>query len=495
MTVTLTDRPINPIEFFRVRSESAASETNRINLLRAVDSLSKFIGGTEINFDSFDETMIGEWISRMIFQGYTPKTIYNNILKKIATLYNKAVEEGLAKPTDVFRKFHATLNNVAPENINATVDRKTFNKIQKIIHTDYPTNTKKQLAKDLLLFAVYMGGMGFDEIINFKKDSCNGKNDSLIEIAARYSKPRNRYLFPLKQSQLTPRKMYRILELMFFEALDGTGLKLSPEPSNTSFDLWTCVAMSCGISPSEIAGCLPPQNRKNLITAFVEPAALTESRISEIRNQVVATLTNNPVRWYAMHLRRHVDYDTLTSRLREKNIVLEKIYYPMEEIFHKIGRKKVFETRPVISWLLFFRERVTKLNALYDEIGDLAWGYRYTNDLKSQYAVITDNEIESYQNALGTLTSDTEIIPDEAVKFNEGDCLVILGGAMNGRHAIFISEKTQTKNGNHKKIVFRVKLGGDKNANWIVDWDPRLVRKISQSQYMEIDRKFRQQLD
>lgn len=486
--------PQNPIDFFRLKASESISETNRINLLRAIDLLSKFTGGAELDFESFDEGLVGEWVSRLLFTGYTPKTISNNVLKKIATLYNKAVEVGLAKHTDVFRLFQNRLNDVAFPELNVAIDSKAFSKLQEIIRTDVHSNPRRQLAKDVLLFSIYMGGLSFEEIAGFKKDDYKGDTAPVLEIIKRYSKPKNKYLFPLKQSRYTPKQINRVIEFLFLEALGTSGLKLSSNPTDTSVDIWTLTAMGCGIPASDIAACIAPNNRRKAITAFVSPSEITEDKISEIRTYVVTTLTNNPLRWYAMHLRRHVDYTMLTSRMKERGIMPDGIYYPMEEILHKVGRKKVFETRPVISWLLFFRERVTRLNHLYNEIGDLAWGYRCTNDVKSPYAVISNEEIRRYQTALGTLTPDTSILPDEAVKFNEGDHLVILGGAMDGRHAVFVSEKHLPKNSDGNKIIFRVLLGGGKNANWIVDWDPRLVRKISESQYIELDRKFQQQL-
>lgn len=477
---------INPIDFFRAKSQEATSEISRINLLRAVEALSKFTGGAEINFDSFDDSMLGEWVSVLLFNGYTPKTISNNILKRIATLYNKAVEASLAKPTDVFRKLQNALNEDTAA-ASAPADSKTFGKLQDLIRTDGHGNSTTRLAKDLVLFAVYMGGMSFDELADFRKDDYRGDDEHILEIVARYSKSRNSYLFPLDQVHSTPAKRRRSIESLYYQALKGTGLKLSATPAHTSYHLWALAAMCIGISASDIAACLPQEVRKSTVTAYAVTSEIGADRIREIRSRVVSTLNHNPMHWYAMHLRRHVDFDTLAARFKERNIAPEQVYYPMEEIIHKVGRKKVFESKPVVGWLLFFRERVTKLGNLFNEIGDLAWGYRYSNDVRSHYAVIREEEIRGYQSALGTLTPDTEILPDDAVTFNKGDYLIILGGVMNGRHGVFVSEKQAGKGTDEKKIVFRVRLGGGTNANWTVDWDPRLVRKITETEYSALE--------
>lgn len=166
----------------------------------------------------------------------------------------------------------------------------------------------------------------------------------------------------------------------------------------------------------------------------------------------------------------------------------------MEEIVSKVGRKKVFETRPVISWLIFFREKVTRLDMLFNEIGDLAWGYRYNSDFSSPYAPISDKEIADYQNALGTLSPDTPILSDNEVKLSKGDYLIVLGGAMDGRHGIFISEKRAQDGAGQGRIIYRIKLAGGQNANWIVDRDPRLVKKISADQFMELEHQMAKKL-
>lgn len=490
-----SDTSENPLDFFRVKAAEANSDISRANALRAIDALAKFTGGADIGFDSFDSEMLGEWVSRLLFLGYTPKTISNNILKRLATLYNKAVEAGLAQPNDLFRHFQTKLNDDSANAIDTGAGPDTFGRIQSIVRADYHANPVKRLAQDILLFSIFMGGMGFGEIANFKKGDYKGDNECILEIVRRYSRPRNKYLFTLNRTHSTPRQLDRRIESLMHEILSGLGLNLSANPSDTSFSLWALAAMGCGVSSADIAACIPAERRGCTVTAMAHPSDIDDDRKTEIRNLVAATLNDNPPRWFAMHLRRNADYDMLTRRLKEKDITLDEIYYPLEEIVRRTGRRNVFENRPVISWLLFFRERVTNLGGLFNEIGDLAWCYRYTNDVRSQYAVISDDEIMQYQTTLGTLTPQTPIVADGDVTVNEGDCLVILGGALNGRHAIFVEQKKAPRGKDGGKIIFRVRLGGGTNANWTVDWDPRLVRKITASQYRELDTLYRRHLD
>ena len=95
--------------------------------------------------------------------------------------------------------------------------------------------------------------------------------------------------------------------------------------------------------------------------------------------------------------------------------------------------------------------------------------------------------------AIGSLSPDTQILSDEEVKFSKGDCIVILGGPMNGRHGVFIAQK-KDKGDATGRIVFKIRLAGGNNVNWEVNLDPRLVKKITGDQYMELDRQFQDSL-
>jgi len=486
--------PISPVDFFRIKTQEATSGQTRENLQYAVNALCAFAGESEASFDSFTESMLGEWVSLLLFHGYSPKTISNNVLKRIATLYNKAVDEGFARRTEVFKNFQNVLNSEKTDDLNNINDSKLFGKLQDILRTDYHADSQIQLAKDVLFFSIFMGGMSFEEIANYKKDDYKGDSKGAIEIISRYSKPKNKFLFPLKRHNSTPKKIQSTLGHLFADILNRHGIKLSGMSSDISFVLWSFAAMSCGVPASDVAACIAPRNQRVSVTAFVKPSELNEERIAEIRRLVESTLSHNPVRWYAMHLRRNMEFKDLTDKLDEKNITLEEIFYPMEEIFHKVGRKKFFENRPVIPWLVFFRTRVTLLSRLFNEIGEIAWGYRYLRNVRSPYAVISDKEILDYQQAIGTLSPGTRILHDDEVKFNEGDYLVILGGPMSGRHGVLIAEK-KGKGDASGRVIFRIRLAGGNNANWEVNWDSRLVKKITEDQYRELDRQLRERVN
>lgn len=461
-------------------------------MTRAIESLSRFVGGAKISFSSFDADFLGEWVGRQFYDGYYAKTVAYNI-SKIAALYNKAVEEGIAESNDAFASILSKINNAGArfDGINHT---DSFRKLQMIYRTDYSTNSQNQIAKDIILFGIFNGGMTLADIASFKKEDYIGDNIHIKNIVERYSKPKNKYLFPLHQTHSTPKRLQESVRMLVGLFLKTYTDKRTGDLNNILIDMWGDIAMNCGIPTSEIASCLSNTGVSTALTAFASSAEVGTERISEIRNQVIEVLTDNPVHWYAMHLRRQTDYKELTDRLKDKKIELEEIFYPMEEIIHKVGKKMVFENKPIISWLIFYRARVTQLNKIFHEVGDLAWGYRYLRDIRSPYAVIPNSEIRDYQQAIGTLSPSTKMMSDSDIEFNEGDYLVVLGGPLNGRHGVFLSEKNG-KGDASGRVIFRISLAGGNNVNWEVNWDPRLVKKISENQYKELDSQFQKNLN
>ncbi|MCM1451644.1 MAG: hypothetical protein NC102_05260 [Clostridium sp.] len=470
------DTTQNPIEYFRLKAAETKSGASLSNMSRAIDSLARYAAGADIDFDSFDDAFLGEWVARQFFDGYFSKTIAYNI-SKIAALYNKAVAEGLAQPSAAFAEILAKVKGCGSI-FDGKSHGDTFQKLRRMAMEDLSLMPSVLLAKDIIMFGLINGGMPLSRLASFKKDEYQGDDPCAKEIVSRYSRPKNKYLFPLNQSHLTPKQSLRTFSVLVGELLRRFGIKPTEDLDGMLADAWCDAAMSCGFSASDVAASVAYQRLMTPLTYFVSPSSISEGRIADIRGRVANALTENPARWFAMHLRPHVGFSELSARLKEKKIELEDIYYPMEEIYRRVGKRMVFETQPVIQWLVFFRSRVNELNALFAQIGDLAWGYRHSRDAKSPYAAIGNYEIRAYQLAIGTLSPATEMLPDEDVKFNAGDHLVVLGGLMDGRQAIFISEKKQPGDKPGGKTVYRVKLSGGTSANWIVDWDPRLVKKI-----------------
>lgn len=474
----MQETPLSPIEYFRLKSFQSESRASIGNMNRAIDAFSRFIEGTTLSFHSFDDALLGEWAANQFFEGYYAKTVAYNI-SKIAALYNKAVTEGLAPQTNSFSNILKKIQHVPI--FNEGKNRSSnFRLVRDIFISDLSNSYEKQLAKDILIFGLLNGGLPLSSIINYKKDEYSGDDSELLKIVDRYSKPKNKYLFPLRQGKTTLKKIARSIQLLIANLLYPTGnFPISEDPEFIITDLWCDIAMNLGFTASDIKTCIASTGASNFITCCAQSSDIDDEKIAWIRRQVSESLTHNPVRWYAMHLRNRSELKDLTDRLSEKQISLQEIYYPMEDIIRKVGKKKIFEHKPVISWLVFYRAKASQLKDLFRQIGDIAWGYRYINDVRSPYAVFADSEIAKYQLAIGTLSPSTVLTPDQDIKLQKGDKVVILGGPMSGHQGTLIAEKQTDQDApSPERNIYRIRLSGGNFINWVVDCDPRMLKKL-----------------
>lgn len=436
--------------------------------------------------------MLGEWVSHLLFNGYSLKTA-TFYLRRLGALYSKAVAEGLAKETAAFSALKSKLTAPGASRLENAPGKDTFSRFNRLICADLSKTSSRQLVRDMLVYAVYLGGMTAREIADCRKEDYKGDNPYILAIISRYSNPKRKYLFPLDRSAKHASQLAAEVERGSAELLRSFSIKVSAVTANLTLDVWCAIAAECGIPRAEIAACAAPRQRSNAVTAFVDPEEIDETKKRKIRDRVVNQVTDNPLHWYAMQLRRCVNYKLLASRLDEKKIELDDIYYPMHDIIRKVGDRQVFENTPVVSWLLFFRARASELNRLFHEIGDLAWGYRSSRTPGSPYAIISAKEIYSYQTAISTLSTVTCVMPEGSTPLQPGDRLIIIGGLFNGRPATFESVATggsRNAAGNSQEgegnTIYRILLDGGKSCEWVVHEDACHVKRISEEQFQEL---------
>lgn len=458
----VSDTGLNPIDYFRMRAQEATSIRTRDNLMYAVDALSLFAGGSEMTFDGFTEQMVGGWVSSLLFQGYSPKTISNNVLKRIATLYNKAVDDGLARPTDIFRDFQNSLNASAIE-LSFAGAPDLYGKLSAVVKREFSKDARMRLARDILLFSIYMGGMSFEDIVDYKKDDWTGDSGAIAEIVGRYSRPRNKYLFPLDRSNATGRKLVAEVRGLFKDIMGICGIGLPSMASDVSFSLWAYIAMSCGVAPSDVSACICPHNRRVPVTAFVRPSELSGERIEDIRRQVESALNDNPARWYAMKLRPRVAFGDVENRIGnlDGHVARPEFFYPYDEICRRVGKKISKDKQPVIRDIVFFKLRVTDIFPLFCNIGDLAWCYTTTGRPGGDYAPIPKASFERFQETIGRFTPEYEVAPIGGFEPEEGQSVVMVNGPLSSYE--FEIDKAREDSGN---VIFQLNMIGNNGFQW-----------------------------
>ena len=468
------DNSVEASEYFRVKINESASEATAANHKKAVSAFVNFLGNEKVSFDSFTEPTLTDWAIWLIESGYTLTTAIH-YLKYLSALYGKAVADGAACANPAFSNVLQHLRRL-PAKEQRTSDRRILKKVQAMIRAAESAD-RSTLANDVAVFAILAGGLSPEQIARYRKDDYTGDNPVLKAIIARHSRPRNKYLFPLRQSERTPRQMSESLH-----GISASAFGTTDAPS--AADIWSMAAYDCGIPAPEILACTGEAPAHNPVYALVHPAQLDAAAKERILARVAEALTSNPVQWHAMQFRPGVSYDSVMHRIAmaANEFTLAETYYPCSEIARRTGKKLVCRTRPVIPGLLFFKMRRSDVPVMFLHIGDLAWGYHTTGARTSPYAVISQTEIDILQQTIGIFTPDTEVYPAGTIPLAANDKVVVIGGDFIGKPGILDSLKKDSDGA----IVCRLRLPGGNSIEWLVDSDPRMVRKISDSKFDEL---------
>ncbi len=481
------------VSLFRVKTDAIMNPTSRMSFGKAVDLFDRFIDNTKIALSDIDESLVSEWVSWLFGHGYSYKTV-TYYVNRLSSLYNKVVKDSSVNDSGGFLAVKEKLRRISPLSLEMYSIRDCFAKLRRLVLADFSKNPTRQLAKDVVLFSLYNGGLTFERIAKYRKDEYSGHDVASSAIVEKYSKPKNKYLFPLNQSVRTTNQLNRAVSALFAEALRSVDIRLSVYNSDTAVDLWAIVAISCGFSATDVAGCIIDSEIVNPIYSFaVRRSDITEEQKVAIMNRVARILAKDPEDWYAMQFRPYVKYDQVKERLTTAGIHFSKTFYPMEEIILRVGKRMKRVSKPVVPGLFFFKSKAIALPALYNCIGDLAWGYRYSRNARSQYAVIPPYAIAEYEIAVGQFIDSIESYPDGDFRYEEGDKVVITSGEFIGHPATFEKEIRDVTLENGQvvtRIINRLRLAGVENYSWIVDLDPRRMMKISDEKFDSIKKSF-----
>ena len=469
------------LEAFRAKVEAIINPAVKKNTEQALDSFVRFLRECNVSNQTLDENLVFDWVGWLLENGYSPISVHTYVAR-LSALYSKVIKAEGIKGNDCFSKVKSRLRACSENGVKMMADRHFFIKLRALVQADYTKNFELQLGKDLVLFSLYNGGLTFSQLADYRKDDYVGEESAINEIVERYTRPRNKYLFPLNHSERTIRQRCQTISTFIANALRSVGIELKIDSDMFPAELWAAAAKGAGMSSGDIKACIGDTS-EGYVSPFYSYAsmnALSEERKSEVRDFVTKNLSKNPDYWYAMQFRPHVDFDMIKARMNMRGIRFHSSFYPMEEIVRRIGKKLIRTTKPVVPGLMFFKTKSTDLADIFYNLGDLAWGYRSSRGAGSAYAIIPDSAIDSYQRAIGQFTDSVAAYPDGHLKIEEGDKVEIIGGELAGCGATFEKEICEVVQGEEsvERVIYRLRLVGYNNISWIVDLDPRLVKKI-----------------
>lgn len=454
------------IREFRTKAAEAPNARTRQSLSQAIDVLQRFIGEEPLGAEELTASLLEEFLLDMIMQGLTRTTI-SLYIRNLSALWGKIVRNSDPESSPRLFSLLKTRLEEIPDNLLALLsDSRLVDKLQTLSKAELSAKPELQLGRDLLLMAIYAGGLPLSEIARLKKEEVtqtDADQPEIADIITRNLRPRSQYILPLRQSERTEAQLRRETLRLADKALRIVGIKL----------------------PEAITDDIAAQ----ICSTIAKRAGIGESCEHERSRQINRLIARNPQNWYAMQFRPGVSYTRISARLRAHDITLQEEYYPMQEIAKRVGKRIVSKSRPVVPGLLFFRSRPAELRELYYRIGDLAWGYRVNRAINSPYAIISEAAIATYQQTIGTFTADTRLRPAGSVPLNPGDKVLILGGDFVGRTAEYLRDFNPAKapsaaSGKNEetattgRIIYRLKLIGENAIEWEVNIDSRLISAL-----------------
>ncbi|WP_075558357.1 tyrosine-type recombinase/integrase [Parabacteroides timonensis] len=198
------------------QKKRSAGDESTADLYRAAGNhFKRFNNGRELSLKDITPTMVYAFVEWLREKGLRTNSV-NSYLSNLRAMYHRACRSWKGKPQDSpFAGLHLrqeeTLKRAAPAKV-----------IKQIASLDLKAEPKKQLAADLALFSFMACGMPFVDVVHLTRENLieNGKvltynrqkTGALIQIEVtvgmqflidRYSRPGERYLFPVLPENAT----------------------------------------------------------------------------------------------------------------------------------------------------------------------------------------------------------------------------------------------------------------------------------------------------
>jgi transcription antitermination factor NusG len=329
--------------------------TQRLNddamTTKALRSLKKHLGGKEPDFEDLTKQVITSWIDALL-PNLTMATIIRYV-ESLAQINKHAIRLGYIPDNQTFDSIREYIDGLCEGGFDK-VSKALIEVVQQLarIHRTEPPSVG--YAIDLYLYSFYHAGLDIDEVIQLQDDSRLCQMPQTAALKAKYADARRKYIFPLDQWRRTVKQIKLAAERDFKHYLRNAGMTVGGR-SNEDFitSAWVAAAKSCGISNADICACCPQVMTKPKLKG-VQPSALTQSQIDDIKRRVANVVMDMTPHWYAI---RFVGKDTVVSKFIKEicHTATYKIYYPIDEIYKKVKKKRVVESRPTIRNIMFIQ--------------------------------------------------------------------------------------------------------------------------------------------
>lgn len=239
--------------------------------------------------------------------------------------------------------------------------------------------------------------------------------------------------------------------------------------------IWASIALKAHVKASVVKGIIEnvPQGLEFL--DLCDSQKVGDKELKTISEKVQNYLMEEEPEWFALRLRPHTRYSQLIERCGRlpHEIEIPEFFYPCKEITRKVGKKVIWEGRPIIHDVVFFYYRRSRIYPLITHIYDVAWCYRRNGWGAECYEAIPEKALEDFKKAIDFLTPDYDVAPAGEMKLNPGDRVIILNGSHAGNIGEIIKKPEYDKEGN---IIYRVTLLHG-FGHWDIGIDARMLKR------------------
>ncbi len=435
---------------------------------KAVACLGCFLAEQQAQSDIASECFLENWLVYMSMKGLAYKTGLH-YLDAISGLYRSVAGDGYAEVSGAFANAKAAARSLGQEGWTPAVSEDDFARLVNTTRLSPRQEGELRIATDILLFSLLNKGMKLLDVAKLKRCDLQDFSEESQSVAERHTDARRRYVFPLGQSDRTARQLEDLVVRMVTRLFDYRGIKRLGGIQDTIRCYWAYAAGRCGASADAVVTALGCRPAGIPVFSLCRHAGSQSEVQSRFLSKTVSDLfVVNPLNWYAMRLRPGVKFDRLKQRVSEAGMPGPEMFYPCDEIARRVGKKLVYEEKPLLPDIVFFKSRVTDIQHLFGNIGDLAWCYRHNGS----YASIPKAAMDRFQRAIGKFTPDYEVGPVGSIRLRKGDRVVVVGGPFAGYDGEVVNEPADDSN-----VVYRIVLwGGSYNIEWRVS-DRRLIEK------------------
>ena len=464
-------------DFFRSRLSGLSAETAS-KYSRTISDLDCFLTGHRLSLSDLSPAMVADWAAELFRQGLAVNTVVRH-LNILSALIKWAVKKNMIAPQDSSRILAKFLTDKKIQHSKSNIQNSPGSLVVKnskfllVLREILKKQSDFDVYEDLLLFSLVNGALPLEEVAMIKKGDTDKYNNEVSRlIIARNQIPRREYVFDLRQSYATPRQIRSAIAEGLKPLWEKIEIPVNADPHDAVRSLWAACAMSGGATASEALGRLQGPAPYSLPEFCIPADDIPDIRLWD--NAVQSMITHELPVWYAMHLRKGVDFDDLRKEIADRVRPIPELFYPSETVRRRVGNRTIVEEHPFISRTAFFKSRQENILPMFALIGDKAWCYRVTNTPGAPYAAISTRDMRRFQAAIGVFTPDIEIHPLGELTPRPGESVIIIKAGFENREGEVeevISDGATT--------LFRIKLSTDQGYEWRMDLDARQIQPLT----------------